>query len=226
MAEPTKKPAPVVTGSPAAGCAIFVTGAVGILVLIAWFVYAGFRQSREIKEFTAETAQTLTLAAPAPEMLAAVQGKIATYAGAIGSGTAATLTLTVDELNALLGGDPSLAGIRGMIRVDGIDTTIRTTVSLPVKPLLSQQRYLNGVIEMTPDIHKDKGLHLATSSISVPGHTVSQGFSDLYKQMDFLDDMILKGYREDAKTSAVIKQTTAVSCAASAVTLRFAPAGR
>lgn len=217
-----KQRTPVSSYSPTPGCIIFAIGIVGIVALVGWFVYAGFRQSKEIEGFTEPKAAAVAAPASTPEALEAVQKKLADFSSALKAKQQARLELSLAELNTLLAGDQTLASVKDMLRVESVSENLRLLVSLPVKTFAGN-RFLNGTMEFRPEIRPDQGLFLETLGISVPGKAVSEGFVRIYREMHFLDDMLLKPYREHPEMGAVVKAVTDVKCANNQVVLTFSP---
>ena len=219
---PIHKNMPTAPYSPTPGCIIFVIGGVAILVLVAWFFYAGFKQAKEIAGFTDVAAVKFELQPDAVAALPAVQQRLADYAKALSEKRAATVSLSVQDLNVLLSADPTLASIRENLRIESIAEHIVANISFPLNGI-REQRFLNGKIEFTPVIKPSTGLSVQTETVTVPGKKVVDGFVDLYKQMNYLDDMLLKAFREHPVTGPSLKATSAVALKDGSVVLQYEP---
>ena len=209
--------------SPTPGCLIFAIGSTVIVSLVAWFFYAGYQQTKQVETFTAPEAQTWTQPVVAPEALAALQTRLAAYGQAVEQKQPATLTLSIADLNALLAADPTLESVRRHLQMKAIGTHMVAQISFPMNRLFGDQRFLNGEIEFTPIIKPTSGIALQTDRISVPGKTVTEEFVRLYREMNFLDDMLLKGFREHPTLGPAFKQTTGVTLADGTVVVSYTP---
>lgn len=219
---PIRKKMPTAEYSPTPGCIILVIGGVAILTLIIWFVYAGLKQAREIKTFTDDKASIVVLPKPTPEQLKEIRTRLAAYAKAIEESKPADLSLSKEDLNLLIAGDETLESIRSNVAIKQIGEVVTAAVSFPLNGI-GEKRYLNGEMEFTPVVKPSSGLAVDTKSISVPGKTVSEGFVNLYREMNFLDDMLLKAFREHPVLGAPLKKTTSVTLEGGSVVLHFAP---
>lgn len=219
---PVLKKVPTAEYNPSAGCAIFVIGGVAILALVIWFFYAGWKQSKEIANFTDTEPKKLALAEPAPEKLAALHSKLEAYAKTIEEKKAAELSLTKDDLALMLASEESLASIRQNVAVSEMGERIKASVSLPMNGI-GAKRYLNGFIDFKPVILESKGVAFQTENVTVPGKTVSDGFVKLYRDMNFLDDMLLKAFREHPTFGPPLKKTSSIELTAGVLLLKFSP---
>ncbi len=226
MAEDTSrsvyKKMPTAPYSPTPGCIIFVIGGTAIIVLISWFLYAGFKQAKEIASFTDSKPMVFDATADASSKLPAIQQRLADYAKAIEQKQAATVSLGLEDLNVLLSADPTLASIKDNVRMESIGERAIANISFPLNGI-REQRYLNGKIEFTPIVKPSTGLTVQTETVSVPGKTVSEGFINLYKEMHYLDDMLLKAFREHPVTGPPLKSTTSASLKDGNVVLEYDP---
>ena len=219
---PVLKKMPTAPYSPTPGCIIFAIGGIAIVVLVAWFFYAGFKQAKEIAGFTDTVPTKFEISADAAAALPAIQQRMADYAKAIDQKQAAELTLTKDDINALLSADPTMASIRENLRIESISERVVANISFPLNGI-REQRFLNGQIEFTPVIKPSTGLTMQTESVTVPGKKVVEGFVNLYKEMNYLDDMLLKAFREYPATGPALKNTTSVALTAGTVVLHYVP---
>jgi hypothetical protein len=213
---------PTAPYSPTPGCIIFVIGGTAIIVLIAWFLYAGFKQAKEIASFTDSKPAKFESAADASAKLPAIHQRLTDYAKAIEQKQSATVSLSLEDLNVLLTADPTLASIKENVRMESIGERAIANISFPLNGI-REQRYLNGKIEFTPVVKPSSGLTVQTETVSVPGKSVSDGFINLYKEMHYLDDMLLKAFREHPVTGPPLKNTTTASLKDGSVVLTYEP---
>jgi hypothetical protein len=235
MAESPPRPAtdplraqkqPTAGYSPTAGCIIFAIGGAVILVLVSWFLYAGYKQTQEVRNFTSEQAETWVLPAVSPEEHTVLTDRLAAYAAAMEAHQAAEVSLSVEEMNALLASDPTLESVRRNVQVQSIGERVVARASLPINNPFGSQRYLNGVIEFMPVVKPATGLALQTESITVAGQPISEGFLHLYREMNFLDDMLLKGFREHPTLGPPFKGTTSVALRDGRLVVSYVPAAK
>ncbi len=197
-------------------------GGTAIIALLSWMTYAFFKQGRDVASFTDPKPRTLALTEHAQELLPAVQQRLAAYAAAIEAKQAAELVLSVADLNVLLSADPALESIRQNFRVEQITDHVLADVSWPMNGI-GEQRYFNGQVRCQPVVKPSSGLMIETKSLEVPGREVTPGFVNLYKEMNFLDDMLLKAFREHPTEGPPLKATTAVVAAQDAIILQYTP---
>ena len=215
---------PTAGSSPTPGCIIFAIGGVAILFLVSWFFYAGYKQAREVESFTTTQPVKFILPAVSEQERADLTARLTAYATAVQGKQSAELALNVAEINALLAVEPTLESVRKNLQMQSIDTRMTARISFPVNALSGGNRYLNGLIEFTPVIKSKTGLAVQTETISVAGHAVSEGFVRLYREMNFLDDMLLKAFREHPTLGPPFQQTTSVILRDGSVVVSYKPA--
>jgi hypothetical protein len=219
--QPTRlQKTPTASFSPTPGCILFIIGGLAIVTLVCWFFYAGWKQAQEIKTFTDETSIPVKLPAVDSAQLTATQSKLAAYHQAVIAKQSSSVSLTVAELNMLLAGDSTLASVKDLLMVSAITDAIQLTVSFPLNGI-GQKRFLNGQIQCKPVVKPSTGLAIITEQITVPGKNVTPGFVNLYREMNILDDMLLKAYREHPELGAALKATTSVSLESGSVVLKY-----
>ena len=210
--------------SPTPGCIIFAIGGLAILFLVTWFFYAGYKQAKELESFTSSDPVKFVLPVVSEQERSDLTARLTAYAAAVEGQKAAELSLNVAEINALLAVEPTLESVRQNLQLQSIDTRMIAKISFPLNALSGGNRFLNGMIEFTPVIKSKTGLAVQTETISVPGHAVSEGFVRLYREMNFLDDMLLKAFREHPTLGPPFQQTTSVILRDGGVVVSYKPA--
>lgn len=225
--------APQKPGSPPVlpGCYIFIIGGLLLLFAAIWAVYTFTKQARELAAFTAAEPAALAVASPAPEEVEALRARLLSFQKAADAGEA-TLSLTVADLNTLLGGFPSLAEVKPLLVVREIKPEARLVagISFPMNSLPGRRAYLNGEIEAKLGYHPEAGPFISTEDIRVPGKTVPPGFVEIYqhgvipgKNFGFLDEMLLKNFRTDPALAAFWKRLKAVTSTEEALVITAGP---
>ncbi len=160
------------------GC-IILAAAIGVFGFIIWWAWHSLTtMDREIAAIAQEQRVTLADVAPQPEL----QQKLADFAKAVTAGTAATLKLDVDELNALIVTAPDAGSgtYADMLRVRGFapeSAAITTACSLPMNTAKfweDKKRYLNGEIDFSLEV-TEAGLDARVKNVRVPGKTIPDG---------------------------------------------------
>lgn len=210
------------------GCLMLAMGGFWMLVWGSWMVISMVRQVQELRGFTDTVAQPVVPRAVAAAEVESLRGRLREFAASVQGGRAATLSLSADDLNALLAAEPVFQPMRESAQVEVITPTairLRISVAMNGMPLSGERLFLNGQCEVKPVRHPDKGMVLATTSISVPGRELSQGFREHYRQANHLDTLLMGGIRETVDTTVlgVLKKVTTVRLEEGKVVLDYAP---
>lgn len=180
-ARQTKEP---VSGSnPFYGCAILLIAITTFSFIILWSLYSGLKQSSEIDTFTETNAPPLAAIEAGEALKASVRTKLASFALVAKADKPVTLTLSVEELNAILvlAGESGVADYRGMLRFTGIDAPaqkLKADIRWQMNNLpfvQAAERFLVGQATFKPVIESN-ALELHIEDLDVPGKTVSEGF--------------------------------------------------
>ena len=203
-------------------------GGAWMLLWGSWMVISLVRQVRELRTFTETVAAPVTPRAATAQEIEALRTRIGAFAAAVEANQAAVLQLSADDLNTLLASDPRVAGMKENVLVEAVtDTAVRLRISLAMNgmPLTGERLFLNGFCEVKPTAHPDKGILLATSSLSVPDRTLTEGFISHYTQANHVDALLLNGIREttDLRPLNILKQVTTVRMENGQVILDYAP---
>jgi hypothetical protein len=179
--------------SPFAGCAILITALLVVLFLVVFSIVVLFRQYNEIVKFTEEKPVKLEVDSleNRETELNALAEKIERFRITVTEGKSAVLELNTAELNLAIATYGAFKEMRGMMRAREITSeklTFDISFKLNGKPrlakegesgmMLSDPRYLNGVLITTPGL-LNKEVVLRVSDIDVPSADVSRGFIEL-----------------------------------------------
>jgi len=203
-------------------------GGFWMLVWGSWMVISMVRQVQELRGFTDPVAQPVVPRAVAAAEVESLRGRLREFAASVQAGRAATVALSADDLNTLLAAEPVLQPMRESARVESVTESgirLRISVAMNGMPLSGERLFLNGECKVTPVRHPDKGVILATTSISVPGRELTEGFRAHYRQANHLDTLLMGGIRETVDTTVlgVLKKVTMVRLEEGKVVLDYAP---
>lgn len=160
------------------GCVI-LAAAIGVFGFIIWWAwYSLTTMDQEIAAIAQVEPAKLADVAPQPGLAQ----KLADFAQAATAGTAATLKLSADELNALIVTSPDAGSgtYADMLRVTGFipeKAEITTACSLPMNTAKfweATKRHLIGEIDFSLEV-TEAGLDARVKTVRVPGKTIPDG---------------------------------------------------
>lgn len=229
MSQPPTSPA--VTGSSprmTTGCILFLLIGFWIVALGGWMAWHLVAQVREMRTFTDSTAQVIHPEQPTGDELAALRGRLTTFGQAIDARTAASLELSVADLNHLISAQEPVNRLKDIARVEDITDVIRVKVALALNgmPFSGERLYLNAFIAVRPEVKSDTGLVLLTRSIEAPGKTLTEGFAERYLQANHLDGLVFDELRKDNRLKGILTKITSTRCEPDKVTLEYNPPGK
>jgi len=171
--------------SPAPGCIILCTIIVVFGGLIILFTTRGLWMSRQIDQFTADTAIPVPIAETTPEQAGAAVEKLQKVRDAALNNATERITFSADDLNALIASQEILADFRGTayiekITADGIVTRVTQTLR-GLKP--GTFRYLNGTMDFTPLLRR-KTIVFQIRDVRIPDKEVPEEFIKSYSSQD------------------------------------------
>lgn len=210
------EPAGVSDKSPFAGCAILITALLVVVFLVIFSIVVLFRQYNEIAKFTED--KPVKLAVDSLEDREAelndLAEKIERFRIAVTEGKSAVLELNVAELNLAIATYDAFKEMRGMLRVREVSSEkliFDISFKLNGKPrlakegesgmMLSDPRYLNGVLITTPGL-LNKEVVLRVSDIEAPFAEVPRGFIDLMSPYRIVEKQV--GDTEMGKVMSVM----------------------
>jgi hypothetical protein len=160
------------------GCIFALILAALIVITLGILAYVGYRfVSRTIVQYT----DTAPMALPAPtlpeEEVQALKGRVDAFRKAVDEGQDATLTMTGEELNALINSDPDF---QGRVAVDIEGDQLKGQVSIPFHFPGLGQRYANGKASLKASI--DDGLLIVRmQDFEIPGRPLPKQVLDQFR---------------------------------------------
>lgn len=198
--------------SPFYGCAILIIAICTFGGIIGWTLYSGYRQDKEIGQFTTDNAPPLPTPTLSEEQKSALLTKLDSFEDATANGKAVPLLLSVDELNTLivLSGEKEVADYRGIALFTAIDPQAQLLIAdlcwqinrLPGSD--GPKRFLVGKSGFKPVI-ENGSLDLHMETLTVPGKQVSEGFFLHLKTIPWLNVAKLKPH-----VKAVLEKVTSI----------------
>ncbi|MFN0125736.1 MAG: hypothetical protein ACKV19_03505 [Verrucomicrobiales bacterium] len=188
------------------GCYILLIGLVLLVGAGIWAAYTLVKQAGELEAFTDLEPAPLVVVEPASARVAELQNRLKNFGDAALARRPAELRMKVQDLNDLLAGSPRLVDLKTLIRVRqiGPDATFSADIRFPMNALPGKRRYLNGEMDGRFGLHPEAGLFVSVLDVRVPGRVVPPGFIDVYqrgilpgKNFGFLDEMVLRNFRDD-----------------------------
>lgn len=174
---------PTAPFNPLYGCLIFIIVILTFGFIVTWSIYSGLKQSAEIGTFTVADPPPLAPLEVDDAQKAAIKSKLTAFAAVANNSKPVTLTLSPQELNAMLvvAGEAGVADYRDMVRFTGIDgaaQVLKADIRWKMNNLPFVQapdRFLAGQATFKPTIDNN-ALELHIDTLEVPGKTVSPGF--------------------------------------------------
>ncbi len=219
MSRPVKTP---VSGfSPYYGCFIMAAAALIFGGIVAWSAYTLLRQNSEIDKITVDAPARFEPAALAPDAETALTGKWAALKQALAANQPADLTLSLDEINAVVAKAPDLGHgtYADIVRFTGTDpekNLLLADISLPLNALPfsgKPKRYLVGRASFHVEVSAD-GPDLRIIHLEVPGKDVPEGFVQSQEFWTWIAP-----YRTDEELAAILKALHSARVTADGVTL-------
>ncbi len=202
---------PVSASNPFYGCIIFVIAILTFGGMVAWTLYSGWKQSKEIDTFTTQDAAPLAVRDITEAEKAAVKAKLEAFAADARAKKPATLALTADEMNQIttLAEQQGVTGYRGVLHVTKVDhaagrleSDIRWKMNnLPFSN--AKDRFLVGAATLVPKVEKGS-FDLYVTNVTVPGKTVPAGFIGQLGNFAWLNLA-----KQNAQVAEVLKFVTA-----------------
>lgn len=182
-AEVVKEEDREVQSNPMYGCVIMILMMSIMGGIVSWIMYSGLKQNAEIDKFTVDVADPLPMAEVGDVEREVLQRKLADFLVASGGGEVVRLTLSVQEMNALvvLAAEAGIADYRGMVRFTGVDVegeVLLADLCWPMNRLSlkdKSKRYLVGQASFSPYI-ENGSMDLRIVGLKVPGMEVNEGF--------------------------------------------------
>jgi hypothetical protein len=198
---------PTAPFSPFYGCTIMIIAILIFGGIVTWSVYSLLTQDKQIALFTQDDPVTLAPAKLADEQQAGLLQRLTAFGQAIQAGQAASLRLSLPELNALPELAPktdygSYAGMVLLEKTDPAKNTLSGKICLPLNRLKfweGKKRYLIGDATFLAEVNTE-GVDAKVVDVKVPGKEVPEGF---VSGMEIWT--LLAPYRKSEPLGAILK---------------------
>lgn len=208
---------------PARGCLFYgcLTGIVCLVAILLAFLLGLHQLRRMVREYTDSQPTPLPIVHMPKDQLDQVQRRLDAFIDAIRGGRPTPpLSLTADEINALVGVVPGAEPWRGKIFVIITNSELKTEVSLPLSQLglpLFRGRYLNGIGSVALGLTNGiLAAHLET--LSVKGKQVPPLYMDRIRMQNLANDI-----NENASDSVALNRLQSIEVKGSSLVFRAKP---
>jgi hypothetical protein len=192
------------------GCLFY--GCLCGLVLLLVVVIAGLIGLRYAKKMYYEFTDSQPIALPEVKLsqpeIEALRHKVDDFRESVKAGRhTRPLTLTADEINALIAGDKDLKAMKGKFYVSLENDQIKAQLSVPLDELnlpIFKGRYLNGAATLSLFL-RDGTLYLIPQDITVKGKPLPSVYSQSIRKQNLAQDM-----DNDPKASDALKQIQSI----------------
>jgi hypothetical protein len=164
------------------GCVTVAALALLLMVLVVAGLYVLNRQARAlVATYTATAPEALPVVKLPPADQKALEQRVDNFKEAAEAGQAESITLTAEQINALIGAEPKL---RGKVAIEIPGDTMRARVSLPLGELGLPSfvaggldgRYFNGIVTLDPSLAPGGKLLLHVRDLEVKGQKIDPKF--------------------------------------------------
>jgi len=198
-------PAPKRHGCFFYGC---LTSLVLMLICVVLVLVAVHYVKQKIEQVTGAQPMSLPTVELTPAQIAEVRGRVAAFRKALdGPGPAAPLTLSGDDINALISSDPNWQALKGHAYVAIQSNLCKGQVSIPLSqtglPLI-KDRYLNGSAAIDVSLHSGV-LYVGLASLEVKGKPVGDSTMERLRTMNFAQNL-----NNDPKAAAAIQRLESI----------------
>ena len=197
--------------SPKAGCTLGIAFLIVFTLVIAWTVYTGYTQNREIDKFTQNTRGDLRVTYRDADTVFKVRAGVREFADTVRTGQPATIELSPADLNDLVGHEDRLIDMRELVSFQKIDgTTLKGRIAFPMQQLPffgAGLRYLNADVDFRPELVEGQPM-LRIIGITPDNSTeIPEGFLNAIS-----DNMNLLGpFRDDKQIKPIVKRLRSIS---------------
>lgn len=172
------------------GC---VAGLVLLFMVIAGGLLGLHYAKKMLIDFTDAAPATLPQVQLPQDKLDALQQRVELFRDAVRAGKppAEPLSLTPDEINALIATDPDLRSLKGKVYVSLVGDQIKGQVSVPMEQVglpLFKSRYLNGQGTFSLSMHRSR-LRLTVMSFVVKNRKVPEVYMEQIRKYNFADPL-------------------------------------
>lgn len=184
---------PVGPFNPFFGCAIMSIVLLMGIGGVAWIIHVGRTMDREIGKFTVDQPVKPVAQKPDEAGIAALKTQLTAFAEAAKAKQEATLSLSIQELNALAALAPdtgfgSFADILAFKSAQPDQQKLIADVCLPLNknPLEGGKRYAIGEASFTTEVINESGPDIKIATLTIPGKQVNPDFMRLFSGFQLL----------------------------------------
>lgn len=186
------------------GCiALIITVLVLAVGAVILFRFVKGKVDQAVAEYTDPTPMQIEKGDASPAKLKAVQDRIDAFRNGLSSGQPQELSLTADELNTLLAGQPDLQDLANKVYVIIEGDQMKANLSWPLPdmgPLKMKGRYLNGTATIKPSVSNGRA-DLRIDDFQSNGKALPPQFLQEIRKHNIADDL-----QRDQQTAAALRQ--------------------
>lgn len=211
---PTKPPRGCLFYGCVTALVLFVLGLILTLVM-AYFAYTW--TDRTVKQYTSTSRVPLPPVAIPPDERQALETRWTSFKDAVNKGEAAELTLTADEINALIDDQPNYKGM-AYVTIKGDKISAQLSVPIDFLPFgMGKGRFFNGSATLTVTLH-DGELIVHAKEFQVNGKAPT---GDMMTQ--FSRENLAKDWNKNPKNAELISRFDSIEIKDGTVHLKARP---
>lgn len=195
--------------SPKSGCLIAVVALLVFTLVACWTVYTGYTQNKAIDKFTQDEPGDLQVKYRDEDTVFELRARVRSFGEAAQNGEKATLSLTPEDLNDLIGHEDKLIDLREIVAFHEITDLLKGRIVFPMQQLPffgTKLRYLSAEADFAPQIQKGQLLLRIVAIRPDSGAVIPEGFVD-----SISGNMNLLGaYKEDKVLRPIYKRLTSL----------------
>ncbi len=192
------------------GCLIGLTMLIVFSLIATWTVYTGYTQNKAIARFTSDAPADLDLTYRDAEAVVALRHRVREFAKTVREGGQDSVSLTVEDLNDLIGHEDRLFDYRNLIKFTRIGREgVEARIAFPMQTLFQggKLRYLNGTITFNPAIEEGQlMLTIADIQPDVGGEVPSGFFNFISGNVN-----LVAPFRDDARVGPVLEKIQSIA---------------
>jgi hypothetical protein len=195
--------------SPKAGCTLGIAILIVFTLVVAWTIYTGYTQNREIDKFTQNTRGDLRVNYSDADTVFALRARVREFADTVRKGQPATIKLSPADLNDLVGHEDRLIDMRELVSFQSADETLKGRIAFPMQQLPFSGgglRYLNADAEFRPELVEGQPMLRIIAVTPDNGTVIPEGFLN-----SISDNMNLLGpFRDGKQIKPIVKRLKAI----------------
>jgi hypothetical protein len=203
------------------GCYIIAMAAFVFFGIIAWSAWSFFKQDEEIGKITVDEPMKFEIKELQETEMKALREKLVAFGEAAKEGKPAVLSLTLDEMNAVIqiapdSGYGSYKDIVHLKKTDPANNRLIADLSMPLRKLKfweGKMRYMTGEGVFQMQVHEE-GIDAKLIDVMIPGKTAPSGFVDNLQIWTWIAP-----YRKQEPLGSMLKGVKKVTVTAEGVTI-------